>query len=355
MQSVEPARRLTTADVKEESKAAGFDLCGVAPAEDFPELTFLGQWLARGYAGEMEYMHRTAERRADARAVMPNARSVISLAVVYNTDRPYSSQYHDPVRASIARYAWGDDYHVVIEQRLERLITRLREISGEEFEARAYVDTGPVQERVYAQYAGLGWIGKNTCLINEELGSWIFLSEILCNLALEPDEPAFDQCGTCSRCLDACPTGALVDPGVLDSTRCLSYLTIELKGTIPPEYRDAVGEHAYGCDICQDVCPWNISPSVGKSSGHEWQPRPGLDDVRLLDLWNQSDDELRSVLKGSAMKRAGVKRLRRNLAVAIGNSGDPDAEAALVGSGEETASDPLVAEHITWAIEKLRG
>src|SRR3954467_1903250 len=233
MQSVEPARRLTTADVKEESKAAGFDLCGVAPAEDFPELTFLGQWLARGYAGEMEYMHRTAERRADARAVMPNARSVISLAVVYNTDRPYSSQYHDPVRASIARYAWGDDYHVVIEQRLERLIARLREISGEEFEARAYVDTGPVQERVYAQYAGLGWIGKNTCLINEDLGSWLFLSEIICSLPLEVDPPALDQCGTCSLCLEACPTGALVAPGVLDSTRCISYLTIELRGAIP--------------------------------------------------------------------------------------------------------------------------
>jgi epoxyqueuosine reductase len=200
-------------------------------------------------------MHRTAERRADARAVMPNAQSVISLGVVYNTDHPYSSQHHDPLRASIARYAWGDDYHVVIEQRLETLIARLREISGEAFDARAYVDTGPVQERVYAQYAGLGWIGKNTCLINEELGSWIFLSEILCSLPLEPDAPALDQCGSCSRCLDACPTGALVDPGVLDSTRCLSYLTIELKGTIPSQYRDAVGEHAYGCDICQDVCP----------------------------------------------------------------------------------------------------
>jgi len=355
MQSVESARRLTSADVKQQAKAAGFDLCGVAPIADFPELTFLHQWLARGYAGEMQYMHRTAQRRADARAVMPNAQSVISLGIVYNTDRPYSNQRHDPLRASIARYAWGDDYHVVIEQRHERLIARLREISGEDFEARAYVDTGPVQERVYAQYAGLGWIGKNTCLINEELGSWIFLSEILCTLPLEPDAPALDQCGTCSRCLDACPTGALVDPGVLDATRCLSYLTIELKGPIPSQYRDAVAEHAYGCDICQEVCPWNVSPSVGKSSDGEWQPRPGLDDVRLLDLWNRTDNDLRSLLKGSAMKRAGVKRLRRNLAVAIGNSGDPEAEAALVASGEETAKDPLVAEHLTWAVEKLRG
>jgi epoxyqueuosine reductase len=286
---------------------------------------------------------------------MPSAQSVISLGVVYNTDRPYSNQQTDPARAAIARYAWGDDYHVVIEARLAQLIRCLREISTEEFEARAYVDTGPVQERVYAQYAGLGWIGKNTCVINEDLGSWIFLSEVICSLPLEPDAPAFDQCGSCARCLEACPTGALVDAGVLDATRCLSYLTIELKGAIPEEHRSAIGRHAYGCDICQEVCPWNIAPGIGKSSDHEWQPRPGLDGAGLLDLWNHSDDELRSLLKESAMKRAGVKRLRRNVAVALGNSGDREAVAALVGSREETAGDPLVAEHVGWAVEKLGG
>ena len=346
---------LSSAAVKAEAAALGFDLCGIARAADFPELRFLNHWLARGYAGEMHYMHRTAERRADVRAVMPSAQSVISLGVVYNTERPYSNENADPSRAAIARYGWGDDYHVVIEERLHKLVARLRAIAGLDFDARAYVDTGPVQERVYAQYAGLGWIGKNTCLINEELGSWIFLSEILCSLALEPDAPAFDQCGTCARCLDACPTGALVEPGVLDSTRCLSYLTIELKGAVPTQYRDAVGTHAYGCDICQEVCPWNLSPSTGKSREDEWQPRSGLDGARLLDLWNRSDDELRGLMKGSAMKRAGVKRLRRNLAVAIGNSGDPAAAAALAGSREETANDPLVAEHVAWAVEKLRG
>jgi epoxyqueuosine reductase len=278
---------------------------------------------------------------------------VISLGVVYNTDRPYSNQHTDPSRAAIARYAWGDDYHTVIEGRLRRLVERLRDLSEEDFDARAYVDTGPVQERVYAQYAGLGWIGKNTCLINEDLGSWIFLSEILCSLQLEPDAPAFDQCGTCVRCLEACPTGALVDAGVLDSTRCLSYLTIELKGSIPAAHRDAVGEHAYGCDICQEVCPWNISPGIGQSEAPEWQPREGLDRPRLIDLWNQSDDGLRALLKGSAMKRAGVRRLRRNLAVAIGNSGDREAAAALANCCEPTAADPLVAEHVAWAIGKL--
>ena len=345
--------RLTTADVKAEAKAAGFDLCGVATVGKFPELGFLGEWLSRGYAGEMHYMHRTADRRADVRAIMPSAQSVIALGVVYNTDRPYSHQQKDPTQAAIARYAWGDDYHVVIEQRLDLLLERLRAMSDEDFEARAYVDTGPVQERVYAQYAGLGWIGKNTCLINEDLGSWIFLSEIICALSLQPDAPGFDQCGSCARCLEACPTGALVEAGVLDSTRCLSYLTIELKEAIPEEHRDAIGQHAYGCDICQEVCPWNMAPGIGKSSDEPWQPRPGLDDAKLLDLWNRSDDELRALLRGSAMKRAGVNRLRRNLAVALGNSRHPEAAAALVECAEETARGSLVAEHVAWAIEKL--
>src|SRR5204862_3262459 len=191
-----------------------------------------------GYAGEMHYMHRTADRRADVRHVLPSARSVISLASVYNTNQPYSTENADPTRAAIARYAWGDDYHVVIDARLSALVGRLRDLAGSGFEARAYVDTGPVQERVYAQYAGLGWIGKNTCVINPEIGSWLFLSEIICSLPLEADAPALDQCGTCRLCLDSCPTGAIVDPYVVDATRCLSYVTIELKGPIPIEDRE---------------------------------------------------------------------------------------------------------------------
>jgi len=353
MQPTEQACRLTASHVKAEAASLGFDLCGIAPAKSFPELEFLPEWLERGYAGEMHYMRRTAERRSDVRAVMPSARSVISLGVVYNTDRPYSTENADPSRAAIARYAWGDDYHVVIEQRLAKLVERLRALTDDSFEARAYVDTGPVQERVYAQYAGLGWIGKNTCLINPELGSWMFLSEIICNLPLEPDAPTLDQCGTCTLCLDACPTGALVDSHVLDSTRCLSYLTIELKGSIPQAPRDSLGEHAYGCDICQEVCPWNLSPATAVTDDGEWQPRGGLDSPRLLDLWNRSDDDLRALLKGSPMKRAGVKRLRRNIAVAIGNSGDRAAFDALVIHREPTCGDPLVAEHVAWAVEKL--
>ena len=346
---------MSPAAVKQEAAALGFDLCGIAPAAAYPELAFLREWLDRGYAGEMHYMHRTADRRADVRAVMPSAQSVISLGTIYNTRQPYSTESADPSVAAIARYAWGDDYHVVIEQRLALLVDRLRAIAGNTLEARACVDTGPVQERVYAQHAGLGWIGKNTCLINADVGSWVFLSAIICNVALEPDVPALDQCGSCTLCLDACPTGALVEPGVLDSTCCLSYLTIELKGHIPLELRAGLGEHAYGCDICQEVCPWNLAPSTGVSLDPAWQARPGLAAPRLLELWNRTDDGLRALLRGSAMKRAGVKRLRRNLAVAIGNSGDSNAADALWQQREPTCSEPVVAEHVTWAVQKLGG
>lgn len=349
------AERDLATGIKREAAALGFDLCGIAPAEAFPELSFYSEWLARGYAGEMHYLERTAERRADVRAVMPSARSVIALGTVYNTAQPYSTEVADPSRAAIARYAWGDDYHVVIEERLERLIAWMRWAHSEPFEARGYVDTGPVQERVYAQHAGLGWIGKNTCVINPELGSWIFLSVIICSLSLPPDSPALDQCGSCTLCLDACPTNALVEPYALDSRRCLSYLTIEIKGAIPAADRDAIAHHAYGCDICQEVCPWNLTPTTAVSGEPAWAARPGLAAPRLLDLWRRKDDELRALLKGSAMKRAGVKRLRRNLAVAIGNAGDRDVVKELEDCQEETARDPLVAEHVRWAMGKLGG
>jgi epoxyqueuosine reductase len=339
-------------DIKRQALALGFDLCGIAPADAFPELQYLRNWLDRGYAGEMQYMHRSAERRADVRHVLSSARSVIALGTIYNTNRPYSTERNDSATAEIARYAWGDDYHAVIQDRLDRLLGWLREAAGPSFEGRAYVDTGPVQERVYAQYAGIGWIGKNTCVINPEVGSWLFLAEIICNLPLVPDAPALDQCGTCRLCLDACPTGALVEPYALDSTRCISYLTIELKGSIPVSQRDDVGAHAYGCDVCQEVCPWNYAPAV--ASAPAWQPRAGLDMPPLLELWRRSDAELRAMMKESAMMRAGVKRLRRNIAVAIGNSGDADAATVLESHESPTCSDPLVADHVRWAIRKLR-
>jgi epoxyqueuosine reductase len=343
---------ITSGEVKTRAAAAGFDLCGISPAAPFPELGFLSEWITRGYHAEMQYMARSADRRADVRAVLPSARAVIVLGTVYNADRPYSTAIGDSRTAAIARYAWGDDYHDVIEDRMRRLVDAIAEVAGR-FEYRAYVDTGPVQERVYAKYAGLGWIGKNTCLINRELGSWLFLSAIICDLPLEPDVPALDHCGRCTLCIDACPTGAITAPYHLDSGRCLSYLTIENKGRIPDALREAIGHHAYGCDICQDVCPWNRKAAVTDDA--PWQPRTGLEAPPLLDLWTRSDTELRTLLKGSPMKRAGVRRLRRNLAVAIGNSGDASAAEVLEQSAEETAQDPLVREHVDWAAEKLRG
>jgi epoxyqueuosine reductase len=366
---------LTAARVKARALEVGFDLCGIAPVGDFPELKFLDEWLARGYAGEMAYMARAPERRSDVRAVLPSARSVIVTATVYNTDRPYSTANDDERRAKLSRYAWGDDYHDVIKSRLDALVDWMRAEHAshgrdEAFEARAYVDTGPVLERVYAQYAGIGWIGKNTCVISGKRGSWLFLSEILCSLPLEPDAPATDHCGTCTRCLDACPTEAIRAPGVLDATRCISYLTIELKTAIPEPLRAPMGRHVYGCDICQDVCPWNRVPLV--SAQPEWQPRAGLDAPTLTGLWSMTDDDLRKMLKGSPMKRTGVKRLRRNLAVAIANSRDPEAHAALEASaataapadagrsdeqrpdeGRPSLSDPLVAEHVEWARREI--
>jgi epoxyqueuosine reductase len=311
---------VTSSAVKQRARELGFDLCGIAPVGAFPELSFLREWIGRGYAGTMAYLPRTSVRRSDVRRVMPSARSVIVTGTVYNSDGACSIEHTDPCTGDVARYARGDDYHDVLGKRLEALVAWLHEAHSEPFEARAYVDTGPVQERIYAQYAGLGWIGKNTCLISPEKGSWILLAEILCSLPLEPDQPSLDQCGTCTLCLEACPTGALVEPHVLDATRCISYLTIEYRGAIPHEHRRAVGNHLFGCDICQEVCPWN---AVAATANDQWPSRPPLSLLNLAKLSERSDEELADLIRGTPLTRAGVKGLRRNLAVALENRGDP--------------------------------
>jgi len=308
---------LTSAAIKAKARELGFDACGVAPAADLPELAFFREWLDRGYAGEMSYLARSAERRADVRRFMPSAKTVIVTASNYNTDRPYSTESNERGRAHIARYAWGDDYHEVILERMESLLAWMRRESDEPFEARPYVDTGPVQERVYARHAGIGWIGKNTCVISPTIGSWTLLAEIVCSLGLDVDEPAFDQCGSCTLCLEACPTKALVAPGVLDATRCVSYLTIELRGEIPEPLQVGVGTHVYGCDVCQEVCPWNGSAPV--SDDPAWQPRPMWDGTDVGTLSKMTDEELSVLLRGSAMRRTKVSGLRRNLQVALRN------------------------------------
>ena len=342
------ATPLTSSRIKERARALGFDLCGVAAADSFPELSFLREWLDQGYAGEMEWLAQSVELRSDVRNVLPGARSVIMTGTLYNTDRPYSDQLPAGA-AQVSRHAWGDDYHRVLWARHNRLVDWMREVSPEPFETSALVDSGPVQERVYAQYAGLGWIGKNTCLINPALGSWLFLGEIITTLALEPDAQGLEQCGSCTRCLDACPSGALVEPGVLDARRCLSYLTIEVRGSIPEEMREAVGTHAYGCDICQEVCPYNRPAPV--SDDPVWQPRSAFAPADLVALWRAPDEALHQAIIGGPMRRAKLVGLRRNLAVAIGNTGDAATLSALDEGTPDRASvaDPMVQEHVAWA------
>jgi epoxyqueuosine reductase len=308
---------LTSASIRAAARRLGFDVCGIAPAAELPDLRHFLGWIARGYAGEMHYLARTAARRVDVALVLPSVRSVIALGTLYNVDRPYSTELPDPDVARIARYAWGDDYHEVIRARLDALVAWMREAHGESLEARAYVDTGPVQERAFAQRAGLGWIGKNTCLINPALGSWLFLSIVLCSLDLAVDEPAFDRCGTCTLCLEACPTGALVEPWVMDARRCIAYLTVESRSPVPRDLEPAVGSHVFGCDICQEVCPWNDRAPV--STDPAWQPRDAFDQPRVTTLAKLTTEQLGAALKGSAMRRAGPEGLQRNLDVALRN------------------------------------
>ncbi len=304
--------------IKTQALTLGFDACGIAPATGLPELAFFEEWLARGYAGAMTFLETSSAARADARGALPSAQSVIVTATLYNTDRPFSIESADPTRAHISRYAWGDDYHRVVMRRLDALVAWMHERHPEPFEAAPYVDTGPVQERVYAQHAGVGWIGKNCCVIHPELGSFVFLAEIICSLPLVPDAPALNQCGTCTMCIDACPTQALVGPAVLDARRCISYLTIEQRGDVPAELRDGVGTRVYGCDVCQEVCPFNaVAPF---SQDPAWLPRAVWDEPDVADLVHLSDAELRAALVESAMARARKAGLRRNVSLAAENA-----------------------------------
>lgn len=310
---------LTSAAIKARAAALGFDLCGVAPASAHPELAALAPWVAHGYAGSMAYLERSVEARSDVRGILPAARAVIVTGTNYNTDRPYTTECRDPLRAHLARYAWGDDYHTVVGDRQASLLAWMHTASDQRFQAVSYVDTGPVQERVYARYAGIGWIGKNSCVINEHVGSWLFLGVIVTSLALDVDAPATDQCGSCTLCLEACPTQALVAPGVLDARRCISYLTIEHHGETPVALERGIGTHVYGCDVCQEVCPWNAHAAV--SADPAWQPRLAWDARAISDLERLSDAELGEGLRGSAMRRAKPAGLRRNITVAARNAG----------------------------------
>ncbi len=328
---------------------AGFDLAGVASADPPAELAHFAHWLDRGYAGEMAYLTGQRDRRADLRTAFPWARSVVSVGLQYDTPQPYSTEA-DAARGWVARYAWGADYHDVMKAMLERLRAALAAEIGP-MESRVYVDTGPIVERAYAAAAGLGAWGKNTCLLHPEHGSWFFLGEVVTDVEMAKDAPRPDMCGTCTACLDACPTGALVAPYELDATRCISYLTIEVKGAIPEDLRGGVGRHVFGCDICQDVCPWNRRRR--HAGGAPFTAREGLVAPELAALAESALDEgaFRARFRGSPVKRAKRRGLLRNVAVALGNSGDATRRPILERLAAD--EDPVVREHADWALRRL--
>jgi epoxyqueuosine reductase len=340
--------------VHEAAIEVGFDLVGIAPVEDPLELGHFEKWIERGRAGEMAYMSARDEsgqlKRSSLKHTAPWARSVIVCAINYNSAGPLSIQAKEHDRGWISRYAWSrEDYHAAVMRRLRQVETRLRATTVD-ITTRCYVDTGPVVERIYAKYAGVGWIGKNTCILNQKKGSWLFLGVILCSLDLPADGPAPDRCGSCTRCIDACPTNALIEPYQLDSNLCISYLTIEKRGTIPESLRKDLGNHLFGCDICQDVCPWNRKAPV--TAAPEFQARPELVNPALEWIAQLSPDEFRSAFRDSPVRRTKFSGLKRNVAVAMGNSGDKKFLPALEKLSQD--EDNVVAEHARWAMTELK-
>ena len=402
---VVPPLTSISAAVKQSARELGFDLAGIAPVQQFRELEYFPQWIAEQRHGEMRYLESRTEsgelKRASIQKAAPWARSVIVCALNYNTDQPYSTEFTDKSKGWISRYAWGQrDYHDVILPKLRALEEKIEEefaddggeqgekqiprglkspqddkggkrglvaaglkarpsteedrVKAEEVRFWSYVDTGPIVERVLAQHAGIGWIGKNTCIINQQLGSWLFLGIILTSLELGADLPAPDRCGTCTRCLDSCPTNAFLDAYKLDASKCISYLTIEKRGDVPRDLRDPMQNHVFGCDICQDVCPWNNHPirPVPFTKEARFQPRPDLVNPPLEKLATLSGDGFRQMFRGSPVKRTKRTGIRRNAVIAMGNSGDKHFLPLLTEL--EADPDETVAEHARWAKAKLK-
>jgi epoxyqueuosine reductase len=374
---------LETPWIVEKAKSIGLDRCGVVRAEKFPELAQAAEWLARGYGGEMKYLEDP--RRLDPRSTLPGIRSAIVCLLNYQTAHPLSTESppqndQEGPRGWISRYAWGSDYHGVLRDRLDRLLDALHEHFPEPFEARSYVDTGPVQERVLAKYAGLGWLGKNTLLLNETLGSFFFLGVILTTLDLAPslvanELPPPDLCGNCRQCLDACPTQAFVEPYVMDARRCISYLTIELRQSIPEGLREPMGQHVFGCDICQDVCPWNQRAPITAFGGFQPRVFPALNEgrthtapfaegeslffPRLEWLASLSEAEFRKVFSDSPIKRTKWRGLLRNVCNALGNAAlrrgaKTHARSIALLDRLANSAEPLVAESARWALSRIQ-
>jgi epoxyqueuosine reductase len=335
--------------------SVGFDLAGIAPALPTPETRFVREWAARGYAGPpggpLDYVLRRLDEREDPRRVLAGAKSIVAVALVFDDGSPI-----DTPGPRVARYARGDDYHELISDRLRALVSALEAWCGHALENRYYVDTGPVQERVFAAEAGLGWIGKNSMLIHPTHGSHLFLGVLLLDLEMTPDRRGSDHCGSCRACLEACPTDAFVEPHVLDATRCLSYLTIEDPGPIPEALRGSQGDWLFGCDVCQDVCPFNQRPGRAappdplglreRLAGREAWMAPSLRWVLSLD-----ESAWRQTTRRSALRRAKRRGLLRNALVVAGNRGDPSLRDVIGVHAD--GDDPDLAEHARWALDQI--
>jgi epoxyqueuosine reductase len=326
------------------------ELAGIAPATRADGFDKLRSWLDQGFAGEMEYMHRHADARRHPSSILPEVRSVVMVGMNYKPDNRGQGSGVRAQGGKVARYALGEDYHDVLRRRLNQLLAKVQE-EVPDCRGRGVVDTAPLLERDFARRAGLGWFGKNTMLISKRLGSYFFIGALLLDVDLEPD-PVHEtsHCGTCTACLDACPTDAFTAPGQLDARRCISYLTIELRGPVPEDLREPTGDWLFGCDICQEVCPWNRKAPPGKEAA--FQPRPELESIDSVELLGLSEEQFRERFRGTALMRAKRRGLLRNAAIVLGNRGDPAALPALEKALGD--SEPLVREAAGWAVQRIK-
>ena len=340
------------------AREIGFDSCRIAACKAPPHAMEFREWLGESAHGEMNYMRRGEEKRCDPQKVLAGAKSIVVFALNYFQGNEsgigfqpmddWQDAHATPAATGrIARYAWGDDYHEVIAEKLDKIDNFLREFGGEQ---KCYVDTGPVLERDYAAQAGIGWHGKSTMLIDQRLGTWFFLAEILTTLELPADEPVPNHCGTCERCITACPTGAITAPHRVDARRCISYLTIELKGVIPLDLRPLIGDRIFGCDDCLDACPWNRFAQESREAA--FSARRSTTEMSLREYLELSDAEFRALFRNSPIKRIKRRGFLRNVCVALGNAGDISDIPALERAARDP--EPLIAEHARWAIDRIR-
>jgi epoxyqueuosine reductase len=357
-------RQAFSFEIKAEARRLGFPLCGITTPDPPLHLAAFENWLAAGRHGEMAYLasERSRQRRAEPRQVLPECRSIVVLAAPYHPPAPPQEQGQPPGHGKIAAYAWGADYHDILPKRMQALVAFIEERHGSPVANRCYTDTGPLLERDLAQRAGLGWIGKNTCLINPQIGSTFFLVEILLEIDLEPDPPfEADRCGSCTRCIEACPTGCILPDRTLDARRCISYLTIELKDAISSDLRPLLRDWLFGCDVCQQVCPWNRR-FASQSGDPTFSPHPGVPGPDLLAELSLTTQDFQRKFQGSPVKRARRSGYLRNTALAVGNAFANTGESnsagppiAALSTALQKDPEPLVRGHAAWALGRIGG